>query len=169
MALLTGTPASFNEKLLLSNGLSVSPMKNGKAPSPVSMSLREIVNVVDTQKDLDDYLCANHSRVPPNKGEPKYERHPVSCAPLEPHRNTVKLIAYRCSGDHLAVQRRRAAPLHRRSRYERSLRAKVWDNLLGTPAKNPLPSRLHPLANHHTASSNRLLARIQTGQALGCL
>ncbi|ROW10161.1 hypothetical protein VMCG_01601 [Cytospora schulzeri] len=69
--------ASFNEKLLLSNGLSVSPMKNGKGASPVSMSLREIVSHVDTQKDLSDYLCANHNRVPPNKGEPKYERHPV--------------------------------------------------------------------------------------------
>ncbi|KUI57647.1 RHO GTPase-activating protein RGD1 [Cytospora mali] len=69
--------ASFNEKLLLSNGLSVSPLKNGKGPSPVSMSLREIVSHVDTQKDLSDYLCANHNRVPPNKGEPKYERHPV--------------------------------------------------------------------------------------------
>lgn len=69
--------ASFNEKLLLSNGLSVSPMQNGKGTIPLSMSLREIVSQVDTQKDLSDYLCANHNRVPPNKGEPKYERHPV--------------------------------------------------------------------------------------------
>lgn len=81
--ILMDIPASFNEKLLLSNGLSVSPMKNGKSISPVSMSLREIVNLVDTQKDLSDYLCANHNRVPPNRGEPKYERHHVGSLPLD--------------------------------------------------------------------------------------
>ncbi|KAG6367254.1 hypothetical protein INS49_001441 [Diaporthe citri] len=69
--------ASFNEKLLLSNGLSVSPLKNGKSSRPDSMSLREIVHNVDTQRDLSEYLCANHSKVPPSRGEPKYERHPV--------------------------------------------------------------------------------------------
>lgn len=42
------------------------------------MSLREIVHNVDTQRDLSEYLCANHSKVPPSRGEPKYERHPVS-------------------------------------------------------------------------------------------
>lgn len=81
--ILMGVQASFNEKLLLSNGLSVSPMQNGKGTIPLSMSLREIVSQVDTQKDLSDYLCANHNRVPPNKGEPKYERHPVGHSPLD--------------------------------------------------------------------------------------
>lgn len=71
---LTSLAASFNEKLLLSNGLSVSPLKGA---NPASMSLREIVNYVDTQKDLSDYLSAAHSKVPPNKGDPRYERHPV--------------------------------------------------------------------------------------------
>lgn len=73
--------ASFNEKLLLSNGLSVSPLKNGKSSRPDSMSLREIVHNVDTQRDLSEYLCANHSKVPPSRGEPKYERHPVLGGP----------------------------------------------------------------------------------------
>lgn len=73
-----GRSASFNEKLLLSNGLSVSPLKNGKSSRPDSMSLREIVHNVDTQRDLSEYLCANHGKVPPSRGEPKYERHPVS-------------------------------------------------------------------------------------------
>ncbi|KAL1876204.1 Rho GTPase-activating protein [Diaporthe australafricana] len=73
--------ASFNEKLLLSNGLSVSPLKNGKSSRPDSMSLREIVHNVDTQRDLSEYLCANHSKVPPSKGEPMYERHPVLGGP----------------------------------------------------------------------------------------
>jgi hypothetical protein len=76
--------ASFNEKLLLSNGLSVSPLKNGKSSRPDSMSLREIVHNVDTQRDLSEYLCANHSKVPPSRGEPKYERHPVSLTRPDP-------------------------------------------------------------------------------------
>ncbi|ROW13907.1 hypothetical protein VPNG_03598 [Cytospora leucostoma] len=69
--------ASFNEKLLLSNGMSVSPLKNGNGAGPSPMSLRDIVSRVDTQKDLSDYLCSNHNKVPPNKGEPKYEKHPA--------------------------------------------------------------------------------------------
>lgn len=42
------------------------------------MSLREIVGNVDAQKDLSDFLCQNHNKVPPRSGEPTYERHPVS-------------------------------------------------------------------------------------------
>lgn len=69
--------ASFNEKLLLSNGLSISPLKNGNSSRPDSMSLREIVQQVDAQQDLSAFLRANHNKVPPRTGEPKYERHPV--------------------------------------------------------------------------------------------
>lgn len=69
--------ASFNEKLLLSNGLSISPLKTGNASRPESMSLREIVSNVDAQRDLNEFLVANHNKVPPRTGEPKYERHPV--------------------------------------------------------------------------------------------
>lgn len=79
---LMGFTASFNEKLLLSNGLCVSPL-NGRGGTPSPMSLRDIVNHVDTQKDLNDYLCANHNKVPPNKGEPKYERHHVGHSHLD--------------------------------------------------------------------------------------
>lgn len=64
--------------MLLSNGLSVSPLKNGSLSRPDSMSLREIVQQVDAQEDLGAFLRANHSKVPPRTGELKYERHPVS-------------------------------------------------------------------------------------------
>lgn len=57
--------------------MTVSPLKNGNGGSPSPMSLRDIVSRVDTQKDLSDYLCSSHNKVPPNKGEPKYEKHPV--------------------------------------------------------------------------------------------
>jgi Rho GTPase-activating protein RGD1 len=71
--------ASFNEKLLLSNGLSISPLKH--ADKPHARSLREVVTAIDNEKDLYEYLGAYHGKLPPWSGEPKYERHPVSTFP----------------------------------------------------------------------------------------
>ncbi|KAM7209754.1 RHO GTPase-activating protein RGD1 [Naviculisporaceae sp. PSN 640] len=65
--------ASFNEKLLLSNGLSISPLK----ASHEQRSLREVVQAIDNDKDLDDYLRSQFSRLPPRAGDPKYERNPL--------------------------------------------------------------------------------------------
>ncbi|KAK3355254.1 hypothetical protein B0H65DRAFT_41108 [Neurospora tetraspora] len=62
--------ASFNEKLLLSNGLSISPLKHG----PEARSLRECVQAIDNDKDLDTYLLGQYPRLPPRTGEPKYEK-----------------------------------------------------------------------------------------------
>ncbi len=73
-----GVEASFNEKLLLSNGLSISPLKTDLKPS--ARSLREIVTAIDNEKDLNSYLGGFHSKVPPRSGEPKYDRHPVSAS-----------------------------------------------------------------------------------------
>ncbi|OAA60412.1 Rho GTPase activator [Niveomyces insectorum RCEF 264] len=67
--------ASFSEKLLLSNGLSISPIKSAQKPN--ASSLREVVTSIDTERDLNNYLAGFHSRVPPKTGEPKYERHAV--------------------------------------------------------------------------------------------
>lgn len=69
--------ASFNEKLLLSNGLCISPIKNGDGPQQ-TRSLREATADIDNEKDLNEYLMALHPKVPLGHGEPKYERHPVS-------------------------------------------------------------------------------------------
>ncbi|KAL2019603.1 hypothetical protein VTK56DRAFT_9500 [Thermocarpiscus australiensis] len=66
--------ASFNEKLVLSNGLSISPLKTG---SESSRSLRECVLGIDNDKDLNDYLSSHHSKVPPKTGLPKYEHNPL--------------------------------------------------------------------------------------------
>ncbi|KAI0125174.1 hypothetical protein BJ170DRAFT_491898 [Xylariales sp. AK1849] len=73
--------ASFNEKLLLSNGLVISPLKNPQ--SGQARSLKEVIQAVDNNKDLEDYLLSFHSRVPPKSSEPKYERNPV----LNPQQN----------------------------------------------------------------------------------
>ncbi|KAK4041963.1 hypothetical protein C8A01DRAFT_33952 [Parachaetomium inaequale] len=62
--------ASFNEKLVLSNGLSISPLKQ----APETRSLRESVLAIDNDKDLNDYLSGQHPRLPPRTGLPKYER-----------------------------------------------------------------------------------------------
>lgn len=76
--------ASFNEKLLLSNGLSISPLKAQKGQQQGqsdARSLREIVLAINSESDLNDFLSANHSKVPPRSGEPRYERHPVCLSP----------------------------------------------------------------------------------------
>jgi hypothetical protein len=71
--------ASFNERLLLSNGLSVSPIQGpGAQGSSAQRSLRQAASSIDNDKDLNDYVTAQHRSVPPNTGEIKYERNPVS-------------------------------------------------------------------------------------------
>lgn len=70
--------AAFNEKLLLSNGLIISPIKGQAADvSPQSRSLREAVSAIDNDKDFHNFVSSHHSKVQLNVGEVKYERHPV--------------------------------------------------------------------------------------------
>lgn len=75
--LLTRFTASFNEKLVLSNGLSISPLKSDGE----MRSLRECVLRIDNDKDLNDYLSGQHIRLQPRTGLPKYERNPVRYHP----------------------------------------------------------------------------------------
>lgn len=65
--------ASFNEKLLLSNGLSISPLKKDAD----IRSLRDIVAAINNDRDMTDFVVSHHKSVPPRTGEPKYERHTV--------------------------------------------------------------------------------------------
>ncbi|KAF2969001.1 hypothetical protein GQX73_g4563 [Xylaria multiplex] len=75
--------ASFNEKLLLSNGLVISPLKNAISPGQYSQSLKEVIHGIDNKKDLEDYITSFHSQLGPKAPEPKYERNPV----LNPQHN----------------------------------------------------------------------------------
>ncbi|KAK1758730.1 hypothetical protein QBC47DRAFT_375600 [Echria macrotheca] len=78
--------ASFNEKLLLSNGLSISPLKS----SPDARSLRECVLAINNDADLNDYIGSYYPRMPPKGAEPKYERNPIldqRPAPLSSYQN----------------------------------------------------------------------------------
>lgn len=73
--------ASFNEKLLLSNGLNISPMKaNEQGSHP--RSLREAVYAIDNEKDLSNYLSSFGSKVPPRAVDIRYERNAVCISPL---------------------------------------------------------------------------------------
>ncbi|KAI2466766.1 RhoGAP-domain-containing protein [Annulohypoxylon bovei var. microspora] len=76
--------ASFNEKLLLSNGLVISPLKSATLPGQHSRSLKEVVQSIDNKKDLQNYITSFHSKVPVRSSEAKYERNPV----LNPQQNT---------------------------------------------------------------------------------
>ncbi|KAJ6444091.1 RhoGAP domain containing protein [Purpureocillium lavendulum] len=81
--------AAFNEKLLLGNGLIVSPFKApGAENANQPRSLRQAVAAIDNAKDFNDFVAAQHSKVAP-KTEVKYERNPLlkpptSSAPVQP-------------------------------------------------------------------------------------
>ncbi|KAI9848533.1 MAG: hypothetical protein M1837_007202 [Sclerophora amabilis] len=70
--------ASFNEKLILSNGICISPLKSqqdGQASEP--RSLREVVFQIDNEKDLQNHILGFSAKLPPKHSEIKYERHPT--------------------------------------------------------------------------------------------
>ncbi|KAL8675254.1 MAG: hypothetical protein Q9168_000375 [Polycauliona sp. 1 TL-2023] len=67
--------ASFNEKLLLGNGLCVSPLKgqnNDRSPR----SLRDVVFQIDNTHDLDSYISSFSSRAGQRPTDIKYQPHP---------------------------------------------------------------------------------------------
>lgn len=75
--LLTYSAAAFNEKLLLGNGLIVSPFKTqGAEGAGQPRSLRQAVAAIDNEKDLNDFVAGQHARIQPYT-EVKYERNPV--------------------------------------------------------------------------------------------
>ena len=69
--------ATFNERLLLNNGLSVSPLNAPGSSGPQPRSLREVVQQIDNEKDLSNYIVSYSSKVP-SVNEIRYQRHPVS-------------------------------------------------------------------------------------------
>lgn len=67
--------ASFNEKLLLGNGILVAPLNNPGEPE--HPSLRDIVYKIDNDKDLTSYITEHSGKVP-RPPEIKYQQHSVS-------------------------------------------------------------------------------------------
>ncbi|CAK7564204.1 MAG: Rho GTPase-activating protein [Sporothrix epigloea] len=67
--------ASFCEKLVLSNGLTITPIKTAQRPNV--RGIRDAIASIDSERDLNSYVASNYPKVPPKTGEPKYERHAV--------------------------------------------------------------------------------------------
>ncbi|MCJ1288349.1 hypothetical protein MMC26_007704 [Xylographa opegraphella] len=68
--------ASFNEKLLLSNGLRICPLKSqGNALGSQTRSLRDVVYEISNERDLRDYVSSYAPRIPQKQGEVQYEPH----------------------------------------------------------------------------------------------
>lgn len=76
--------ASLNEKLLLGNGLCVSPLKsqpNGMTSD--TRSLREVVHNIDNEKDFRDYILSFSNKAGTRTSEIKYEKHPALASPKQ--------------------------------------------------------------------------------------
>jgi len=69
--------AAFNEKLLLSNGLNISPMSQNPQGAP-ARSMRQVVSAIDNERDYSNFITSYHNKVPARVSEIKYERNPVS-------------------------------------------------------------------------------------------
>lgn len=67
--------ASFNEKLLLSNGLNISPLRGNE--NSTQRSLREVVHSIDNEKDLSSYVASFANKVAPKGPEIVYQKNPV--------------------------------------------------------------------------------------------
>lgn len=87
--------ALLNEKLLLGNGLCVSPLKN--QPNGMAMesrSLREVAHSIDNEKDFRDYVLSFSNKAGSRTSEIKYEKHPTLASlrqgqPPQPHSLTL--------------------------------------------------------------------------------
>ena len=71
-------PATFNEKLLLGNGLAVSPLPPSDSSAPAQRSLRDTVLQIDNHADFSNYISSHVSKIPVRTSDIKYEQHPVS-------------------------------------------------------------------------------------------
>ena len=67
--------ASFNEKLLLGNGIIVAPLKN--EPNG-QRSLRDVIYDIDNEKDLHNYISSFAPKIPTRAQDIQYKPHPVS-------------------------------------------------------------------------------------------
>lgn len=68
--------SAFNEKLVLGNGLAISPISQ-EADGPAPHSMRDMVYAIDNEKDLHSYIINQTSKMPPPHSEIKYEQHPT--------------------------------------------------------------------------------------------
>ncbi len=76
--------AFLNEKLLLGNGLCVSPLKNQQnGVTSTSRSLREVAHNIDNEKDFRDYILSFSNKAGTRASDIKYEKHPTLSSPKQ--------------------------------------------------------------------------------------
>ena len=77
--------ATFNEKLLLGNGLVISPLKNqANGATPQSRSLRDVIQSVDNTNDFNHFILSHTNQARPRIGEIRYEQHPTLRSSKQP-------------------------------------------------------------------------------------
>jgi hypothetical protein len=69
--------ATFNERLLLGNGLLVSPLNDPSGPQQKSM--QELVSEIDNTQDFSHYIRSFSGKVPTRSTDLEYKKHHVSC------------------------------------------------------------------------------------------
>jgi len=67
--------ATYNEKLLVGNGMVISPTKEAGVAGPHSM--REMVQNINNEQDLYRFITDHSSNVPPTPAEIMYEKNSV--------------------------------------------------------------------------------------------
>ena len=80
--------ASFNEKLLLGNGLCVSPL-NGQQNNQGPRSLRDVTYHIDNTRDLENFVSSFASKAGVKNPDIRYERHPVNKTKPRFHRSHI--------------------------------------------------------------------------------
>ena len=68
--------ATFNEKLLLGNGLAVTPLTD-RDTAGSQRSMRDIIYEIDNDTDFHGYIQGHKSKIPARPSEIKYEQHPT--------------------------------------------------------------------------------------------
>lgn len=70
--------ATFNERLLLGNGLLISPLNDANGPQQKSM--RELVSEIDNDNDFSSYVRSFSGKIPGRGNDLEYKKHPVRSA-----------------------------------------------------------------------------------------
>lgn len=70
--------ATFNERLLLGNGLLISPLNDANGPQQKSM--RELVSEIDNDNDFSSYVRSFSGKIPGRGVDLEYKKHPVRSA-----------------------------------------------------------------------------------------
>lgn len=141
--------ATFNEKLLLGQGLSISPLKDAASNSAAGpRSLYDVVRQIDNEKDIQDFILSHEGNPGAVASEQlKYERHPVRlCSPCSSAR-------YLCVVDtRILLRTRRLSP-------DRCAKAPVSHNTpVGLPAATLFAADLSTVTKYRSVTSASLCA-----------